>query len=217
MCGRFCLTSTPETIAKFFGFNIGLPFEARYNIAPNQQILAVRQQDDYLEPALLRWGLIPSWAKEKSIGYKMINARSETLAEKTSFRSAYKSRRCLIPTTGFFEWKKEEKSKQPYFIHRDDGGIFCFAGLWDAWTDKPSGEVIESCTIITTEANELMKPLHHRMPGIIQPDDYNHWTSCHSGSDIIKPSEWQGFEAYPVSTYVNSPKNEGSQCIAELN
>jgi len=217
MCGRFCLISTPETIAIFFGFNIDLPFEARYNIAPNQQILAVRQQDDYLEPALLRWGLIPSWAKEKSIGYKMINARSETLAEKPSFRSAYKSRRCLIPATGFFEWKKEEKSKQPYFIHRDDGGIFCFAGLWEAWTDKPSGEVIESCTIITTEANELMKPLHHRMPVIIPKEEYAHWTSCQSGSDIMKPSEWQGFEAYPVSTYVNSPKNEGSQCIAELN
>jgi len=214
MCGRFTLDKPPKTISSHFGFSLPFNLEPRYNIAPSQKILAIKTDN---KPAMLRWGLIPPWAKEKSIGCKMINARSETVTEKPSVRSAYKSRRCLIPATGFFEWKKKEKSKQPYFIHRGDGDIFCFAGLWEAWTDKTSGEVIESCTIITTEANELMKPLHHRMPVIIQPDDYNHWTSCHSGSDKMETYEWQGFDVYPVSTYVNSPKNEGSQCITELN
>lgn len=213
MCGRFTLDKTPASISNYFGFNIPFSFEPQFNIAPSQKILAIKEHND---PAILRWGLIPPWAKESSVGYKMINARAETISEKTSFKAAYQKRRCLIPATGFFEWEKQDDRKQPYFIQREDKDIFCFAGLWEAWTDKNTGEIINSCTIITSEANKIMRPIHHRMPVIVQPGDYGDWTSGKPDPRLLDAYEWQGFEAYPVSTYVNNPRNEGPECIAEI-
>lgn len=213
MCGRFSLTTSPAAISKHFGFDVNFPIEPRYNIAPSQNILTINAKH---EPVLLRWGLIPSWAKDPSIGNKMINARSETVAEKPSFRSAYRSRRCLIPADGFYEWKREGSVKQPYHIRRDDHSLFCFAGLWEGWSgpDAP----ISSCTIITTDANSLIKPIHHRMPVVVQYNDYGAWlTGDHAETDeLMLPYKWVGFETFPVSTYVNNARNQGQECLSEL-
>ncbi|MFO0898004.1 MAG: SOS response-associated peptidase [Pirellulales bacterium] len=163
MCGRFTLRQVPHEWVK----QLALPiFSPRYNIAPTQQVLAIRQREGIREAVELRWGLIPSWADDPKIGNRLINARAETVATKPAFRQAYKRRRCLILADGFYEWQKQGKTKQPYFIHRPDDQPFAFAGLWEWW----KGNVLEiaSCTIITTEANELMRPLHDRMPVILQ-------------------------------------------------
>lgn len=213
MCGRFCLTSTPEAIAEFFGFKVKLHFESRFNISPGQPILVVRQNEGHLEPGMLHWGLIPHWAKDPAINYKMINARSETVAEKPSFRSAYKSRRCLIPADGFYEWKKEGTQKQPYYFHRTDNQFFCFAGLWEYWSNTSAGQDIASCTIITTKANQLMQPIHHRMPVVVSPDYYKNWLSGSIGVELFGTDDWPEFESYPVSTYVNNAHHEGPDCI----
>jgi len=211
MCGRFSLTTSPEIISQHFGFSISLLFEPRYNIAPSQDILAI---NDNHETVMLRWGLIPSWAKDPSIGYKMINARAETVAEKPSFRSAYQSRRCLVPADGFYECKREESVKQPYHIRREDRQPFSFAGLWEEWSG--THESICSCTIITTEANSLLTPIHHRMPVVVRQSDYNIWLSGSRDEvgALLPAYEWSGFEAVPVSTYVNNPRNEGAQCLS---
>ncbi len=215
MCGRFSLGSTTEAISSFFkGLTIPLPLVPRYNIAPSQEVLAIRSE---YEPVMLRWGLIPRWAKDFSIGYKMINARAETVAEKPSFKSAYHSRRCLIPADGFYEWKKEGAHKQPYHIRKTDRELFCFAGLWEEWACKSTGELIESCTIITTEANSLLKPIHHRMPAVILPEAFDRWLASDSVDELIQPYEWERFEAVPVSTFVNNASNQGFACIERIN
>ena len=206
MCGRFRLISSPAAISQHFGFDIPLPFEPRYNIAPSQNLLAIKASN---EPVMMRWGLIPSWAKDPAIGNKMINARAETVAEKPSFRSAYRSRRCLIPADGFYEWSRQGAVKQPYHIRRDDHGLFCFAGLWEEWSGSEAS--ISSCTIITTDANSLIKPIHHRMPVVVPHHDYGAWlTGDRSETDaLLSPYEWLGFAAVPVSSYVNNARNEG--------
>lgn len=213
MCGRFSLTSSPAAISQHFGFDIQLPIEPRYNIAPSQSILAIKANN---EPVMLRWGLIPSWAKDPAIGNKRINARAETVAEKPSFRSAYRSRRCLIPADGFYEWKRKGTVKHPYHIRRDDHGLFCFAGLWEEWSSPKAS--ISSCTIITTDANSLLMPIHHRMPVVVQMSDYGTWlTGDRAATDALMLSyEWLGFAAVPVSSYVNNARNEGRECLSEL-
>ena len=214
MCGRYTLAIPLDQLVDHFqGIDIPYPLEPRYNIAPTQNILAIRAQR---VPVMLRWGLIPHWSKDASIGNRMINARAETVAEKPSFKSALKSRRCLIPADGFYEWKREGKTKQPFHIRRTDMGIFCFAGLWEHWVDKGSGEHIESCTIITTAANQLLSPIHDRMPVIIPVEAYDRWVNNESIDRLLLPYEWPVFEMIPVSTFVNNASHDGAKCIDKI-
>ena len=220
MCGRFTLFEADTILAKDFGAPISFDLQPRYNIAPTQQILAVRQSmgREGREAVLLRWGLIPRWAKDPSIGNRMINARAETIAEKPAFRSAFRSRRCLVPSSGFYEWKKEEERKQPYFIRPRGRSSFAFAGLWEQW-QGPEGSLVESCTLITTEANELISNLHDRMPVILPPSEYALWLDpgISDGRRLIpllQPYPTRELEAFPVEVIVNNPKMDDSRCIA---
>lgn len=187
----------------------------RFNIAPSQPVAGIRQIDGRRELSLFRWGLIPSWAKDEKIGYRMINARGETIHEKPSFRAAFKRRRCLIPADGFYEWKAvgegRSKSKQPFHIRRTDRQPFAFAGLWECWT-PPDGSELESCTIVTTEANELLAQIHDRMPVILSPDEYSLWldpdVEAAALCQLIDPYSIDDFEMYPVETDVNNARTE---------
>jgi putative SOS response-associated peptidase YedK len=228
MCGRFTLRTPAKQVARLFADLELSPLELtpRYNIAPTQAVTAVRQTRPPGEPvpfraewADLRWGLIPFWAKDRAIGSQMINSRSETLASKPAFRAAFKSRRCLIPADGFYEWKKiAVNKKQPQYITLRDHRPFGFAGLWESWTDKSTREVIESCTIITTNANEFLLPLHDRMPVILDPDDFQPWLDREFKDaawlqSILKPWPADDMEFYAVDTLVNNPRNERPECI----
>jgi len=168
---------------------------------------------------MMRWGLIPHWAKDEKIGYKMLNARSETITDKPAFRAAFKQRRCLIPTTGFYEWKHEGKRKQPYFIKMKSDEQFAFAGIWEIWTN-PGGVKIESCAIVTTESNTIISKIHTRMPVIIDPENYDLWlhpdTEQEQLLSLLKPYPSDKIQTYPVSSFVNSPKNDTPQCIEQL-
>ncbi|HEX8396389.1 MAG TPA: SOS response-associated peptidase, partial [Pyrinomonadaceae bacterium] len=178
MCGRFSLGATDADILAEFKASRqqAEEYQKRFNIAPSQIVAAVRQIESDRILSGLKWGLIPSWAKEESIGNRMINARAESITEKPSFKNAFKSRRCLIPASGFFEWKRAgDKGKQPFYFYLKDKPVFGFAGLWESWIDKETGEETESCTIITTEANDVLKPVHDRMPVIIKPENYEFW------------------------------------------
>ena len=163
---------------------------------------------------LYRWGLIPSWAKDPGIGSKLINARAETAAEKPSFRSAFKHRRCLIPATGFYEWGKTDSVKQPFFIRMQDTKPFAFAGLWERWHGTNDSN-IDSCTILTTEANDVLSTLHNRMPVILDPDAYELWLNTDKArlKRLMKPYRSEPLTVYPVSTYVNKPQNDDLKCI----
>ena len=229
MCGRFTLRAQPEQIARLFDLDpTAAPLDQvqpRYNIAPTQPILAVRQNRDsgQREATFLNWGLIPFWADDPSIGSRMINARSETAAEKPSFRAAFKYRRCIIPADGFYEWQKQKGGKQPHLIgFKDDltpGGVFGFAGLWERW--ERDGSTIESCTILTTEPNELLAPIHNRMPVILHPDDYPEWldTSLQDKDSLrhlLRAFPADQMQTVPVSTHVNNPRNEDPACVQPL-
>ena len=217
MCGRFSLKTPSKVLAKAFKIEVPtLPL--RYNIAPTQQVAAVRSRPDGRELALLKWGLVPSWAKDASIGSRMINARAETVAEKPAYRWAFRRRRCLVPADGFYEWKREGGSKQPYHFRMRDEQPFAFAGLWERWRGE-LGEVIDSCTIITTEANELLAPVHDRMPVILPPEAYDTWlddefTDALALGGLLRPYPAEAMERFPVSTRVNSPKNDDASCVA---
>lgn len=173
MCGRFVSKAKREEIEKEFKVKIGEDnlSAPRYNIAPTQMIAAVSGIENEREFSLFKWGLVPRWAKDESIGNKLINARAETLTEKPSFREAFRSRRCIIPASGFYEWMRAAKgAKQPFYFYLKEKEVFGFAGLWEEWLDKETGEAVETCTIITTEANDVLKPVHDRMPVILQSD-----------------------------------------------
>lgn len=218
MCGRFTLFSTERELIDYFGITNEFTIKQRYNIAPSQPVLAIIQDKNERRAGYLTWGLIPPWAKDKRIGSKMINARGETIAEKPSFKRAFQSRRCIIPSNGFYEWKKPDGEKQPYFISMKDEPLLAFAGLWEKWIDKQANEVIFTCTIITTDANETIMPLHHRMPVILNKAAQHVWLDNERFSEeqlqsLIRPYPADKFTTYPVSTYVNSPKNESKQCI----
>ncbi|MCA8996435.1 MAG: SOS response-associated peptidase [Planctomycetaceae bacterium] len=188
MCGRYTLETSPRQIAEFFELLREPPWEPRNNICPTQQVLGIDlDRDGHRQSRLFQWGLIPSWAKDPRLGSKMINARGETVAEKPSFRAAFKRRRCLIPADGFYEWKAVpgQKKKQPYHIHFRDATLMAFAGLWEHWSSSDGSEV-ESCTIITTEANSQMAFLHDRMPVILEPGDYALWLDPDSRPDELK-------------------------------
>ena len=159
------------------------------------------------------WGLIPSWAKDPKSGYKTINARAETVATKPAFRAAYQARRCLMPASGFYEWKRDVDPKQPYFIHRRDGDPLAFAGLWETW--KGPDEIIESCTIVTTKANPMMAELHNRMPVLLDPRDFDWWMTgkTEEVGQLLAPCPSEALEAYPISRRVNNPRHEGPEIL----
>ncbi|TKS60043.1 MAG: hypothetical protein EWM72_01728 [Nitrospira sp.] len=219
MCGRFTQTATPEIIAEAFQIEEPPLFKLRYNIAPFQHIAAIRIEPDTTARKLvmLRWGLIPSWAKDPKIGYQCINAKAETVAEKPSFRSAFKKRRCLVIATGFYEWQVQGRTKQPMWIGLQSKRPFAFAGLWEHWTPA-EGEPLETCTIITTEPNDLMAPIHNRMPVILAPTSYDQWLDptvqqVESLKALLRPYPSEKLAAYPVSTLVNNPRHDAPQCL----
>lgn len=217
MCGRFALAVKPdENQLAFPTFIFPDNMPLRYNVAPGQNITAIANTDEN-RAQLFKWGLIPSWAKDPKIGNRLINARSETLAEKPSFRSAYKKRRCLIPTTGFYEWQRnpDGKTKTPMHIALKSGTPFAFAGLWESW-HSPEGDHTRSCTIITTEPNDLMAPIHNRMPVILPPEQYDSWLDPSDRTDLqelLTPYPDTEMTAHPVSTLVNSPVNDTPECL----
>ena len=220
MCGRFNLTATAQGIEGHFDLP-HLPRHAvSFNIPPGQKILAIVQLEDNSRKAVyLHWGLIPSWAKDSKISSHLINARAETLAEKPSFRSAFKKRRCLIPATGFFEWQQTESGKQPFHIYRNDRSLFAFAGLWEHW--EHNGRTVYSCTIITTGANNFMQAIHKRMPVIIPVTAYYTWLNKqikgHELEALLTASDHQIFQADPVSNRINNPVHNDQDCLHALN
>ncbi len=220
MCGRFTLTTSAEKLREFFPLFEIPPWPPRYNIAPTQTVLALRQEaDGKPEAALLRWGLIPSWAKDKKIAASLINARADTVATKPSFRAGFKRRRCLIVADGFYEWKKgpsKKGPKQPYHIRLTDAHPFAFAGLWERWEGEETP--IESCAIITTDANAVLQPLHDRMPVILEPRDYPRWLEPVPKDpaelqEMLRPFPPEKMTALPVGEYVNNARHEGAACL----
>jgi putative SOS response-associated peptidase YedK len=221
MCGRFTRHTSVKALATLFDLSEVPEMTASYNIAPTQQVAAVRlgPVDAKRHLVWLRWGLIPSRADEAR-GQPLINARSESAAEKPAFRFAFRQRRCLIAADGFYEWRKQDGAKQPFYIRLCDGGPFAFAGLWDRW-QKSESEPIESCTILTTDANELVRPLHDRMPVILAAADFERWldpaiTQPEMVQPLLKPYPAEEMIAYPVTAWVNSSKHEGPECIAPM-
>ncbi len=223
MCGRFTLTVDPADLKDTFdAYIFPTQFSPRFNISPTQPVLAI-PNDAKNRADFFLWGLIPSWSKDPTIGNKLINARGETIAEKPSFRGGFKYKRCLIPADGFYEWKAQSgaKTKTPYFIHMKDHKPFAFAGLWDEW-QSPDGDAVRTCTIITTEPNDLMSALHNRMPVILHPKDYDLWLDLAPQTPdkllhLIKPYPADNMSAYPVSTLVNKPGNDQPECVVPVN
>ncbi|MBF2066291.1 MAG: SOS response-associated peptidase [Calothrix sp. C42_A2020_038] len=222
MCGRFTLTSSEQGLAEVFKIQDVLDLNPRYNIAPTQSVVTVLHHPETQKRMfnLLRWGLIPSWSKDPNIATKLINARSETVAEKPSFRSAFKKRRCLIVASGFYEWQHREGKKQPFYFQLEDKQPFGFAGLWEHWL-SPDGEEIDTCTILTTSANELMAPVHDRMPVILKPEDYDLWLDPQVQDPkmlqpLLQPFPTEAMTSHPVSTIVNSPRNDTPECVVPV-
>ncbi len=213
MCGRYTIATPPEQLAERFDATLAPEMvQPRYNAAPTQNLPVLLNDDPERHIQLLRWGLIPHWAKSPKVDYRMINARVEGLEDKTTFRNAFEKRRCLVLADGFYEWKKTPDGKIPMRIMLKSGEPFAFAGLWENWKDKESGNVIRSFTIITTEANELVTPIHNRMPVMLLPDSENIWIDNAAGADawreILRPYPPELMTAYPVSPLVNSPTND---------
>ena len=224
MCGRFTQRLSWAELHELMDL-IGPPrnLRPRYNVAPSQDVAVVRAADGGRNLSMLRWGLIPAWAKDPAIGYRLINARSETVAEKPSFRSAYRRRRCLIPADGFYEWQRLGKIRQPWLFGLRDGAPFAFAGLWERWTvpegaaltgslaELGAGDPVETCTILTTAANETVAPVHGRMPVILPRDACDPWLA---GDDVsLAPYAPDAMTAHPVSTQVNRPANDEPRCV----
>ena len=216
MCGRFTLKTDIDTVARVFGVTPTVQVPPRYNIAPTQEVVSIlRNGTAHLD--MLRWGLIPSWAKDESIGSRMINARAETLAEKASFKGLLRSKRCLVVADGFYEWKKDNGSKTPMYIALKNGEPFAFAGLWDIWKN-PDGQQLRTCTIITTEPNELIRPIHNRMPAILRPEDEEQWldvshTLFSKARSLLKPYPAELMNSHDVSAIVNSAKYDNPDCV----
>ena len=223
MCGRFASSTPPEVMRQMFGTKNLVPnFPARFNIAPTQDVLTVRLNPKTGERSLdpLRWGLIPHWAKDSSIGVKLTNARAEGISDKPSFRDAFRRRRCIIPADAFYEWKTGTKPKQPYAIRRADRQSLALAGLWENWK-APDGQWVRTCTIITTEANPLIAPLHDRMPVILPPENYGLWLGDEPSTSevlkaILKPFPAEQMEAYPVGFAVSKIGNEGAVLLEPI-
>jgi putative SOS response-associated peptidase YedK len=219
MCGRYRLSRRKQLIAEYFATADEVDWEPRYNLAPSQDVGIIRQ--DPVKPkrsfSLARWGLIPYWAKNASVGYKMINARSETAASKPAFTDAFRRRRCLLPADGFYEWQRRVKVKQPFHFGMQDDSLFAFAGLWDRWKDS-LGQVVESCSILTTTPNSLLSDVHDRMPVILNPEHYDLWLDpgfrdLDSLANMLKPFDASLMKRYPVSTRVNAVTNDDAECV----
>ncbi|MCP4246580.1 MAG: SOS response-associated peptidase [bacterium] len=222
MCGRYTLATPDPELQTFLDLDAPPQLEPRYNIAPTQPVPVLRLTATVATKRieLLRWGLIPSWAKDPAIGSRMINARSETAAEKPSFRAALRRRRCLLPADGFYEWQRTGKAKQPYYLRLLHGSPFALAGLWEQW-HSPDGSLVETCTILTTGPNELVRPLHNRMPVLLCPDDFDLWldpdlTDPARIQPLLRPCPPDQMIAQPVTTHVNSPRNDDPACIEPL-
>jgi putative SOS response-associated peptidase YedK len=221
MCGRFTLKARPEVLAEHFVLTEVPGVMPRYNIAPTQAVAVVRagSEGSRRELSPLRWGLIPSWADDPLIGNRMINARAETAAQKPAYRSAFRLRRCLVLADGFFEWANTNGAKQPHYFQLKDGGPFAFAGLWERWAKGE--EPIESCTLLTTEANEVVSPVHQRMPVLLEPEDYGRWLDPQRRrpeevSAILRPFPAERMIGYPVGRFVNDPRNEDPRCVERV-
>jgi len=218
MCGRFSFTAVRDDVENRFGIFIDQDgYTPRYNCAPTQK-LAVVSNDSPGKLSFYRWGLIPFWAKDFSIGNKLINARAETIIEKPSFKNSFRRKRCLVLSDSFFEWKKKDKEKIPYRILKKDDSLFAMAGLWDTWKDA-EGRETQSFTIITTSANELIKDLHHRMPVILHPEDEKLWIGDFDEGkhlDLLKPYPSELMKTYRVSKLVNSAVNDSIEIISPL-
>ncbi len=220
MCGRYVFTNTDQLQRRFAVAQLPLDLSPQYNVAPGQTLPVVVAGEAGNAVALMRWGLIPSWSKDPKIGYKMINARAEGVADKPSFRAPLRRQRCLVPASGFYEWRKAGPTKTPYYIHLKSGELFGFAGLWDRWHD-PSGQELHTYTIVTTAPNELMAPIHNRMPVILLRDDEAAWLDPENHDPdlltaLLRPYPAEQLAAYPVSPAVNSVANTGEQLIAPL-
>jgi putative SOS response-associated peptidase YedK len=222
MCGRYRLSRTDKQIAEHFDTSDEVEWSPRYNITPAQRVCVVRQNPErpVRQLSIIRWGLIPFWAKDANVGYKMINARAETVAEKPAYRESFKTRRCLIPADGFYEWNKVGKVKQPYHFGMQDDSLFAFAGIWDRWKN-PQGEIIETCSILTTTPNVLLADVHDRMPVIMPVEHYDLWLdpgfkNTDDLKGLLRPYEPSLMRRYPVSTRVNLVKNDDQECAAEL-
>ena len=222
MCGRYRLSRSKELLAEHFNVEPDDDWEPRYNIAPTQNVPVIRQRPD--EPKRLgsqmRWGLIPAWAKDASIGFKMINARAETVAIKPAYRDVLRKRRCLIPADGFYEWVKDGKAKTPLCFTMADNSVFAFAGIWDSWR-SPEGQTIESCSIITTTPNALLADIHDRMPVILTGDAYDPWLDpgfqkAGAICDLLKPFDQALMRRYEVSSRVNLVKNDDPACAESV-
>jgi putative SOS response-associated peptidase YedK len=219
MCGRYKLSRRKQIIEEHFDTDSGdEDWSPRYNIAPTQPVPVIRQhpKEPVRELSLMRWGLIPSWAKDSSVAAQMINARAETASTKPAFRDSLKSRRCLIPADGFYEWARTGKTKQPYCFEVGEGELFAFAGLWDRWKDG-TGRVLETCSILTTTPNAVTSAVHDRMPVILDPDSYDLWldpgmTKVEAVSDLLRPCDALQMRCFPVSSRINSVVNDDEEC-----
>ena len=214
MCGRFAFYSPAEAAAALFGVTTTAEVKPRYNIAPTQELAAIRDSTDgERELVMLRWGLVPFWAKEPSIGNRMINARAETVAEKPSYRNAYKHRRCLVLADGFYEWQRQGDAKTPYFISLASGEPFALAGIWENWTDKETGESLQTTSLITTDANHFMAPLHHRMPVILEARTATDWLAGSNELLDDVAAITPPLQAWPVDKRVNNARNQGEELV----
>jgi len=214
MCGRFAFYSPSEAAVALFGVSTSVEIEPRYNIAPTQFIAAIREDESkQRELVMLRWGLVPFWAKDPSIGNRMINARAETVAEKPAYRAAYRHRRCVVLADGFYEWRRDGDAKTPWFISLASGEPFALAGLWENWTDKVSGDALQTTTLITTDANDFMAPLHHRMPVVLESNSAGEWLA--GTNDLLDDvaAITPALQAWPVDRRVNNARNEGAELI----
>ena len=221
MCGRYTLYSSGEELSDYYNAEISdlLTHQANYNVAPSSTMPVVLQADETLRIVPYRWGLIPHWSTDEQIGYKMINARAETIHNKPAYRKAFASQRCIVPSNGFYEWKKDKKQKQPWYIYLKDNPIMSFAGLFDEWI-SPDGEVIPSYTIITTEADESISDIHHRMPVILQPDYFRQWLNPDEHDKeklkhILQSTPAGEIRRYQVSSAVNKPINNYAELLQE--
>jgi putative SOS response-associated peptidase YedK len=223
VCGRYKLSRRKQIVEEHFDSVSGEEdWSSRYNIAPTQPIPVIRQnaKEPIRELSLMRWGLIPSWAKDSSGAARMINARAETASTKPAFRDALKFRRCLIPADGFYEWMRMGKTKQPYCFEVGEGDVFAFAGIWDCWKD-PSGNWMKTCSILTTTPNTVTAPVHDRMPVILDPDAYDLWLDpgmkdVSAASDLLRPYDARHMRSYPVSTRINHVMNDDEECSAPV-
>ena len=220
MCGRFRLGKGREALKKHFAVESEVDWDPRYNIAPTQDVATIRQDREtpVRTLSLMRWGLIPNWSQDASVGARMINARVETAADLPAFREALKSRRCLVAADGFYEWKRLGKEKQPYCFSLQDDGIFGFAALWDKWR-SPAGKMVETCSILTTSANSLVRDVHDRMPVILSREAYDLWldpgfTRREGILELLQPLSADAMRKYAVSARVNDVKNEDAECAA---